>query len=200
MMIFIQALNTQSLPPLNYPEPAYFCRALCICGAWVGSGCPTGDCKCCPSGPYVHRAWGKPELLQARDGPPVSVSPVLRIESRQGIRACWMNERIQEIFTLSLCAGIKCWPHLLYLWSRDVTLWFSSISRNFWESRRINWPKGTFKELHMCYYLEKKRTFTFSASYEQLFFLVFKVCFKNLSTRGLLVFLVGSSSDVWVHA
>ena len=99
MMIFIQALNTQSLPPLNYPEPAYFCRALCICGAWVGSGCPTGDCKCCPSGPYVHRAWGKPELLQARDGPPVSVSPVLRIESRQGIRACWMNERIQEIFT-----------------------------------------------------------------------------------------------------
>ena len=45
---------------------------------------------------------------------------------------------------------------------------------------RINWPEGTFKELLMCYYLEKKRAFTFSASYEQLFFLVLKVYFKIL--------------------
>ena len=128
--------KTQSLPPLNYPEPAYFCGVLCVCGAWVGSGGPTGHRKCCPSGLYVRRAWGKPELLQATDGPPVSVSPPLRIENRQGIRACWMNERVHEILTLSLCAGIKCWPHLLHLWSRDVTMWFSSISRNFWESRK----------------------------------------------------------------
>ena len=137
MMIFIQALNTQSLPPLNYPEPVYFCRVLCVYGAWVGSGCPTGHCECCPSELYVCRAWGKHELLQARDGPPVSVPSALRIERCRGSELVeWMNERIHEILTLSLCAGIKCWPHLLYLWSRDVNMWFSSISSNFWESKK----------------------------------------------------------------
>ena len=54
-------------------------------------------------------------------------------------------------------------------------------------------PRALFKELHVCYYLEQKRTV--SVSYKQLFFLVLKAYLKKLSIRGLLVLLVGSFSD-----
>ena len=144
MMIFIQALNTQSLPPLNYPEPVYFCRVLCVYGAWVGSGCPTGHCECCPSELYVRRAWGKPELLQARDGPPVSVPPALRIERCRGSELVeWMKEFMKSWLWVSV--QVSNVDLICFICGVGMLICDSVLSQaTFGSLRRINWPEDTF--------------------------------------------------------